>query len=263
VRIWVLVAIAACYTGGPPPTREERPIALYTAGPPPSPRPAPLALAGPAQYCQRASDGCWDCAEMAFPDEVPCANQSASCAGICVHTGPRARCAPTTHACCPSGPCETPPITARCDAECGDPTGDHHNDRCLVPASCPYKQQLADFFGVYAVKSPPALFETLCGAPIPTTFASDLGDGAKVKCGPADVMWTIHPKAVAKGMNDSGPAICYGQVRVASVGGTVQRCGKFHCQTLRTCDGRDRPEYCTLLADCVGGTTVTPTGFSW
>lgn len=269
----MLLLVGACRAAPKPPPQQE-PLVLATGGPIVTATPdaalaeaahapaEPMVPGGPSRYCTRGSDGCWDCVDMQFPEEIPCLGPTPGCNGICVHAGPHARCAPASHVCCASGACETPPITGDCEPECGDPSGDKKNDRCLVPASCPYKKQLDDFFGVYQVVSPPELFETLCAQTLPTTFPSDFGDDAKSACGPQNVIWTVHPRAVAKGSSGGGPAICFGKVRVSTVGTMVDHCGKYHCQTLRTCDGVETPEHCSVLGECAGGKLVGK-GFSW
>jgi len=232
---------------------------------PPSPRPvvAPGVVrdaSAPALMCLRATDSCWDCASIQFPDEVPGAARPA-CNGLTVLTAKGERCARLERQCCPGGACEQPPLSSPCKAECGDSTGDRKNDRCLVPSSCPYKTQLEDSLGHYRVSRPAALFAAVCG-PLPTSFPDDLASAGDAACGPENVTWTIHPDTMARGGGGGGPGLCYGVVRVGREGQTVHRCGAYHCQTLRWCDGRERAQYCTVLAGCQEG-HVVPTGLTW
>jgi hypothetical protein len=142
------------------------------------------------------------------------------------------------------------------------PDGDGRHDRCWVPSQCPDKKQFEDFFGHYQVTRPAALFAALCG-PLPTTFPSGLGSGAETRCGPEHIIWTIHPKTMARGAGGAaGPGLCYGEVRVGRDGQTVSRCGTYHCQTLRWCDGKEHAQYCTVLVGCRDG-HVAPTGLTW
>jgi hypothetical protein len=241
---------------GPAPATESVPAVAADMSVAESP-----AIASSSTFCRRVDAGCWDCVAMAFPDEVPCDRDGPACNGICVASAQGRTCRPSQRACCTGGSCEQPPIAAACDAECGDPSGDGKNDRCIVPGSCPYKAQLADFFGHYRVRTPAALFEALCG-PLPSAFPTDHGDGARARCGPDDVIWTIHPYTMSRGSGGGGPGVCYGVVRVDRVGQPLRRCGKHHCQTLRYCNGQERAEYCTVIAACDGG-KVVPSGLTW
>src|SRR5262245_52294573 len=122
-----LSILAACGGSGTP----SRPEPLAPSGPP---RIAAPMVMQDSRYCQRASDGCWDCTDIDFPDELPA--EVPGCAGIGMRWGRRLRCASTEHRCCSSDErtrlahdhCETPPIAASCDPECGDRDGDGHPD---------------------------------------------------------------------------------------------------------------------------------------
>lgn len=103
----------------------------------------------------------------------------------------------------------------------------------------------------------PAGFEATCG-PLPKESPDDGGEGAPTLCPPANLSWSIPGQLDTEGKE----AICYGRVRVSLLGETVKRCGRFHCQTLRFCDGTEMPRHCSLQATCVNGKAVA-TGFGW
>jgi hypothetical protein len=214
----------------------------------------------PAAFCVRATDSCWDCATIQFPDEVP-GTAKPACNGLTVLTASGDRCARLERQCCQSSACEQPPRSSPCKAECGDSNGDKKNDRCLVPSACQYAKQLEDSLARYRVNRPAALFAALCG-PLPASFPDDLASGAETACGPENITWTIPPETMAQGGGGGGPGLCYGVVRVGREGHTVHRCGNYHCQTLRWCDGRERAQFCTVLAGCQDG-HVAPTGLTW
>jgi hypothetical protein len=83
-------------------------------------------------------------------------------------------------------------------------------------------------------------------------------------CRPAPLELHIPAEKMASGASDdSGPGICYGIVAFDASGRQAPaRCGTYHCETLRYCDGREREKYCTLLAECRDG-VPTATGFTW
>jgi hypothetical protein len=248
----------------PPTSGRETPLA---SEPPTSGREKPLAVGQPTYhgetlFCRRSHDlRCWDCAALDFPDEVPCAD-SGGCDGICLRKQDGQRCVKSRRVCCQGAQCEQPPAGAACPAECGDPNGDGVRDRCIVPSSCADRAQIDDGIRRYWVARPLALYEAVCG-PLPAKFPKDTGPDAKSECGPAKVLWTIHPRMMAEGGGGSiGPGLCYGVVRVGAGEQVFTRCTGHHCETLRTCDGKETPASCSIVGSCNQGRFV-PTYLYW
>lgn len=251
------------------PAGEELPV------PKPPPRP-PLAKAepplpepaGPERllYCERRSERCWACATLDLARERPCDRHTCE-SGLCVVTGSNARCVPAERRCCPDVRCERAPGFAGCVPTCGDPDGDGVLDRCLLPDHCPEQEVFrTDVIRSYAIARPPSWFRALCG-PLPELAQrpppAPAGTTPETSCGPTPLLWTIPAEQMSTGASDpSGPGLCYGVVSGGSNRSNQMRCGTYHCETLRYCDGREREKYCTVIWKCVDG-VPRAVGLTW
>lgn len=245
------------------------------------PRPSVPSPVGPERllYCERRSPLCWSCATLDLTAQRPC-EQLVCPSGICAVTGTTARCLPAERRCCDREPCAKAPSRTACAPTCGDPDGDGVHDRCLLPDTCPEQSLLAtDVIRSYALQRPASWYRAVCG-PIPEAARAALeprppaGTAALARdaplepvparadpgrCDPAAVLWTIPVEVMGTGASDrGGPGLCYG----VATPGVHRSCGSPHCDTLRYCDGREKPAYCTVVSACVDG-VPRAMGFTW
>ncbi len=84
-------------------------------------------------------------------------------------------------------------------------------------------------------------------------------------CSPVELTFDIPADKMASGAsNSAGAGSCRGMVYFSGSRGRTKGgdCGSFHCGTLKYGDGRERPNYCSVLATCIDG-KATATGFTW
>jgi hypothetical protein len=101
--------------------------------PPPPPPPVP----GRGRHCERRTDQCWVCADIAFPAEIGC-RKSCRRSQVCVTQHGQDLCLPATRVCClPNQPCDTPPGCDGAASSCSAPRAGAPNDHCTFLSACP------------------------------------------------------------------------------------------------------------------------------
>jgi hypothetical protein len=84
-------------------------------------------------------------------------------------------------------------------------------------------------------------------------------------CSPVELVYDIPAAEMARGASDNaGSGSCRGMVYFSGSRGRTKGgdCGSFHCGTLKYGDGREKANYCSVLATCKDGKAVA-TGFTW
>ncbi len=219
--------------------------------------PAELAV----RWCERRDATRFACATVTLPTDRFAAEQS--CNGLAFETPAGSRCLQYDSVTVAETPFARPPAVGECGVWCGDRDGDQRYDRCLERLLCPERAREKEFSAHYAVVHPLGLLEQLC-APLPETVrglleASRAGQG---DCDQAPLFWVISPETMKHASDQTGPGLCYGVVQDEARPTEKESCGQHHCQTLRYCDGRERPTHCTVYAECRAGRLV-PLRLGW
>lgn len=224
--------------------------------PVPTPVPSPAVPKGPprGRQCERTSERCWRCADISFPAKIPC-SQTSPCSGVCVEQNGAPQCLATGEFCCSKPPCDRPP---GCDAasSCGSREAGGPMTSCTFLSPC--EPQVVVGSVLEAPEPPP------CASwPAVSDYRDTERSSADGACPATPLSWQIPAEQMASGASDrGGPGLCFGVVHFDSQGRQTRSCGKYHCQTLRYCDGRARDMYCTVIAKCEAG-VARAVGFTW
>jgi hypothetical protein len=97
---------------------------------PPPPRPPQR-----GRHCERRTDACWDCVDIAFPAELGCSDCPRG--RVCVGQGGQPQCLAPTRVCCmPGVPCEVPPGCDGAASSCSSNAPSGRNERCTFLTEC-------------------------------------------------------------------------------------------------------------------------------